>query len=162
MTIHEFSLSKDLEEMDEGDLRSTLEAFMEKHTENVEAYSALEAERDEAASKVEDLEGEIESYTEVVGDLKTKFADIVAAEVPIMTAEEVADRFSLGELIEKADSLGAFSLPAGSKEADEGDEDEPETRFADKPDKAPTGSTEESAFTADAKADLESLLGVEL
>lgn len=157
--MHEFSLEDPIEEMDEADLRSTLDEFMQKHEENVEDYSAVVAERDEFSETVEDLEEQVSEYSETAEHLKAKFAEIVAEESPLFDADEVAERFSLDELISKADSLGAFSLVAETEaeaEEDEAEEDGP--TFADKPDRAPTAESK-TAFRKQAEDDLKAVLG---
>jgi predicted nuclease with TOPRIM domain len=160
--MHKFSLSTPVEEMDEADLRSTLDEFMQKHEENIESYEALETERDQFSEEIESLEGDIEAFSETQDALVGKFSEVVAAEAPLFTAEEVADRFSLEELIAKADSLGAFSLEAAEEaeeDAGEGDEAEEGSTFADKPDRAPTASGNESAFRRDAESAVKSIIG---
>lgn len=163
--MHEFDIDEPVEEMDEGDLRSTLDEFMQKHEENVEDYQALESDRDEFSEKVETLEDEVAEYADTEGTLVEKFATVVADETPMFDAEEVADRFSLGELLEKADAMGAFSLaqdtpqddPDGDEESDEG------TTFDERPDRAPTGSggSDGGSFADAAESDLNELLDLQ-
>lgn len=159
--MHEFTLNKSTDEMEADELRSTLDEFMDKHTENVEDYESVAAERDEFSEKVESLEADVSEYSETAEALQAKFAEVVAEETPLFDADEVAERFSLDELIEKADSLGAFSLAA---EADEGAEEEADegegTTFADKPERAPAVSDgDKSAFREQAESDLRAVLG---
>lgn len=162
--MHEFSLEDPIEEMDEADLRSTLDEFMEKHAENVAEYDELVAERDEFSENVDTLEGEVAEYSETADALRAKFAEAVAEETPLFDADEVAERFSLEELIEKADSLGEFSLAEETVEEtveEEADEEEAgdEPTFADKPDRAPTGEKARSAYREEAESDLKAVLG---
>jgi seryl-tRNA synthetase len=137
---------------------------MEKHGENVAEYEAIEAERDEFSEKVESLESDVSEYSETTEALTAKFAEVVAADIPVMDSDEVAERFSLDELMEKADSLGAFSLATESheeaeEEADEGEEGEGPT-FADKPERGPVPSADDkSAFREQAESDLSDVLG---
>jgi len=154
--MHEFSIDGSVEEMDEGDLRATLDEFMEKHAENVEAYSEVVAERDEFSEQVEDLEGQVEAHDETEAALTEKFSAVVAEESPLFTAEEVADRFSLGELIEKADALGAFSLAAPEEAEPEAEVDD---GFSEKPGKGKVEAGR-GQFSEEASADLDRILGL--
>lgn len=162
MTIHNFSLTKDLTEMNEGELRSTLKAFMEQHTENVEAYEALEGERDEFSERVDALEGEVETA-------QTYFAER-ASEYTHLDTEVIVERFSLDETIEmagEADSAAAAQAEAEyteeTEEADSEDAADSESVFADKPDKAPVVETEETetGFASEAESDLSRILGLQ-
>lgn len=157
--MYEFTLEADIEDMDEGDLRSTLDEFMAKHEENIEAFEAAEAERDSFSEAVEDLEDEVADLTATTDVLGEKFAEIVADASPLFDADEVAGRFSLDELVEKADSLGAFSLPEEAETDDETDEPEEGPTFSDKPEKAPVEGSEGGAFREEAEQDLASILG---
>jgi hypothetical protein len=165
--MHEFDINEPVKDMDEGDLRSTLDEFMEKHEENVADYREIESDRDEFSETVEDLEAEISEYAETEGTLAEKFAEVVAAESDLFDADEVSDRFSLTELIGKADAMGAFSLatetPEGDADAD-GVEGEGNT-FDEKPDRAPTGSGGSgaggSSFADEAENDLKAVLGLD-
>lgn len=165
--MHEFDIDEPVEEMDEGDLRSTLDEFMQKHEQNVEDYREVESERDQFSEKVESLEGEIEDFAATEDTLSEKFAQVVADETPMFDAEEVGDRFSLGELVEKADAMGAFSLATESPEADADPDggDGEDTTFDEKPDRAPTGSggsgADGSSFADEAEDDLNSILGLQ-
>lgn len=161
--MHEFSLSKDIEDMDEGDLRSTLDAFMDKHADNIEAYDDLAAERDEFSEQVEALEGDLETA-------QTYFA-AKASHYTHLDAEVICDRFSLEETIEMAGEAEEAAEAAAEAETeteeefseDEADEaEESESVFADKPDKAPIGGGSTGGVQSDAKADLERVLGVDL
>jgi peptidoglycan hydrolase CwlO-like protein len=157
--MHEFDIDEPVEEMDEGDLRSTLDEFMDKHEDNVADYRELESDRDEISEKVEQLETDVSAYAETEATLAEKFAEVVAAESPMFDAEEVADRFSLGELLAKADAMGAFSLETETPEEDPDAEEEP--TFDEKPDKAPTGSGGSGgSFSATAEEDLNEVLGL--
>jgi predicted nuclease with TOPRIM domain len=165
--MHKFSLETPVEEMDEGDLRSTLDEFMEKHEENVADYESVATERDEFSEKVETLEADAAEFAEVEEALTAKFAEVVAQESSLFDTEEVAERFSLDELIVKADTLGAFTLAADGQETPEdGAEDEGEgSTFANKPDRAPTGSGSSggsgSKFSEEAREDLNMILGLQ-
>jgi hypothetical protein len=165
--MHEFDINEPVEDMDEGDLRSTLDEFMEKHEENVADYQEIESERDDFGEKVETLEDEVSGFQETEGTLAEKFAEIVAAESDLFDAEEVSDRFSLTELIGKADAMGAFSLNTetpGEGADGEGAEGEGNT-FDEKPDRAPTGSGDGgaggSSFADSAEDDLNAVLGLQ-
>ena len=160
--MHEFSLSKDIEDMDEGDLRSTLDAFMDKHADNREAYDDLAAERDEFSEQIEALEGDLQTA-------QAYFAKR-ASDYTHLDAEVICDRFSLEETIEMAgeaeEAAEAAAAAAETEEEfseDEADEaEESESVFADKPDKAPIGGGSTGGVQSDAKADLERVLGVDL
>ena len=165
--MYEFDVNEPVEDMEEDDLRSTLDEFMEKHEENVADYHEVESERDEFSEKVEDLEGTVAEYSETEGTLVAKFAEVVAAETEMFDADEVAERFSLGELIGKADAMGAFSLATERPEGEaggEGAEGEGNT-FDEKPDRAPTGSGGSgaggSSFADSAEDDLNAVLGLQ-
>lgn len=162
--MHEFDIDEPVEDMDEGDLRSTLDEFMQKHEENVEDYQDLETDRDEFSEKVETLEDEVSEYADTEGSLVEKFATVVADESDLFDAAEVADRFSLGELMEKADAMGAFSLAQETPQDDAGDDEAPDegTTFDERPDRAPTGDggSDGSSFADSAESDLNELLGL--
>ena len=165
--MHEFEIDNSVEDMSEGDLRSTLTEFMERHEENVSDYREVESERDEFGEKVETLEGEVAEYAETEGDLTETFAEIVAAETDMFDADEVAERFSLPELMGKADAMGAFSLVSETPDEDvdvDGAGGEGNT-FDEKPDRAPTGSGGSgaggSSFADTAEDDLKALLGLQ-
>lgn len=161
METYEFDKSPD--EMDADEARATLNEFMAEHESNVADYNQLEDERDDLDSEVDELESEVAEFSETESTLVDNFAEVVASESELFEADEVADRFSLGELISKADGLGAFSLDTEPAD-DDVDGDEGNT-FDEKPDTAPTGtggSGGGSQFTDQAKGDLESLLGTDL
>lgn len=152
--MHEFTLNKSTDDMDEDELRSTLDEFMDKHAENVEEYSTLETERDEFSET-------IESLSETTDALQTRFAEVVAEDSSLFGAEIVADRFSLDELMEKADAMGAFSVNTEAAESVESDSDgETESTFTDKPERAPAESgADRSKFRDQAESDLRNVLG---
>lgn len=164
--MHDFDTDEPVEEMSEGDLRSTLSEFMDQHEENVADYREIESERDEFAETVDTLEDEVAEYSETEGELTATFAEIVAAETEMFDAEEVSDRFSLTELMGKADAMGAFSIVPETPDRDvdgEGAEGEGST-FDEKPDRAPTGSGSSgsgSSFADKAEDDLNALLGLQ-
>ena len=145
--MHIFEFKKSPDEMDDEELRSTLTDFMEKHAENVEDYEALESARDEFSEKVEALEGDLETA-------QTYFAD-KASEYTHLDTEVIVERFSLVETIEMAGE----AEEAQFSEADDGDvDDEDETKFSDKPERAPAEGGQ-SKFRDQAESDLESILG---
>jgi hypothetical protein len=163
--MHEFDTNEPVEDMDEGDLRSTLTEFMEKHEENVSDYRDLESDRDEFSEKVEGLEDEVAEYSETEGTLAEKFAEVVANESDLFEADEVSDRFTLAELIGKADALGAFSLASAPPDgdADNGGDGGEGSTFDEKPDRAPTGtgsSGSGGSFADEAERDLKAVLGL--
>lgn len=137
LTMYEFDLSNDIEDMDEGDLRSTLSDFMAKAEDNAEEFSELE-------EQVDELEDDVE--------LASTYFSERASEYVRLDAEMIADRFEFAEIIEMASD-------AEDETDEKGDEDEPETEFDDKPEKAPVDDDDDprSKFSEDAKADLESL-----
>ena len=164
--MYEFDTDEPVEDMSEGDLRSTLTEFMHKHDENVSDYEEVESERDDFSEKVETLQDEVAEYAETEGELTETFAEIVAAETDMFDAEEVSDRFSLTELMGKADAMGAFSIvPDAPDEGTEGEGAEGEgSTFDEKPDRAPTGSGSSgsgSSFADKAEDDLNALLGLQ-
>lgn len=151
--MHEFSLTKEIEDMDEGELRSTLDKFMEKHAENVAAYSDLEDEIDQFSEQVEVLEGDLETA-------QTYFAE-KASDYTHLDTEVIVERFSLSETIEMAGEAteAEFSEP----EADEadGDEADEETRFSERPEKGRLPSDgAKSQFSEQAEADVSRILGL--
>ncbi|MFC7165873.1 MULTISPECIES: hypothetical protein [Halobacteriales] len=150
--MHEFSLTKDIEEMDAGELRSTLDEFMEKHGENVEAYAGLEDDLAEYSEQVEALEGDLETA-------QTYFAE-KAADYTHLEAEVIVERFSLAETIEMAGEAeeAEFSEPEAPEEEAEADE---ETRFSERPEKGRVPSdADKSAFSEQAEDDVSRLLGL--
>ena len=152
--MHEFSLTKDIEEMDAGELRSTLDEFMEKHGENVEAYAGLEDDLAEYSEQVEALEGDLETA-------QTYFAE-KAADYTHLDSEVIVERFSLAETIEMAGEAeeAEFSEPEAPEEEAEADADE-ETRFSERPEKGRVPSEpDKSAFSKQAEDDVSRLLGL--
>ncbi|SEL17931.1 hypothetical protein [Haloferax larsenii] len=152
--MHEFSLTKDIEEMDEGELRSTLDEFMEKHAENVQAFDDLEDEVAEYSEKVEALEGDLETA-------QTYFAE-KASDYTHLDTEVIVERFSLAETIELAgeaeDAEAEFSV---EDEGDEDDEDEAESKFSERPEKGRVPSDgDKTAFSKQAEDDVARLLGL--
>lgn len=160
METYEFDKSPD--EMDTEEARATLTEFMAEHEDNVAEYNQLEDERDDLESEVDELESEVAEFAETEGTLVDNFAEVVAKEWDGLEPDEVADRFSLGELISKAEGLGAFSFATESADDEDGDEG---NTFDEKPDTAPVGtggSGGGSKFSDQARGDLESLLGTDL
>jgi len=153
--MHEFSLTKDIEEMDAGELRSTLDEFMEKHAENVTAYDDLEGEVAEYSEKVEALEGDLETA-------QTYFAE-KAADYTHLETEVIVERFSLAETIEMAGEAeeAAFSEEAPEEEAEFEADEADETRFSERPEKGRVPSDpDNSAFAKQAEDDVSRLLGL--
>jgi chromosome segregation ATPase len=149
--MHEFSLTKEIEDMDEGELRSTLDQFMEKHAENVTAYDDLESQIESYSESVEALEGDLETA-------QTYFAD-KAAEYTHLESGVIVERFSLAETIEMAGEAeeAQFSEP----EADEADEATEESRFSERPEKGRLPSEDgKSQFSKEAEADVSRILGL--
>lgn len=159
--MHEFSLTKDVDDMDESEVRATLADFMDKHAENVEAYEALESEAAEYSENVEALESDLETA-------QAYFAE-KASDYTHLDASVIVERFSLDETIEMAGEAEAAFAEDEADETDEeaefsedeADEDEEsESIFAEKPEKAPvSGSEGKSSFADQAKDDLDFLLG---
>lgn len=152
--MHEFTLTKDIEDMDEGELRSTLDEFMDKHAENVTAYDDLDGEVADYSEQVESLEGDLETA-------QTYFAD-KASDYTHLETEVIVERFSLAETIEMAGEAeeAAFSEPEAPEEEAEADETE-ETRFSERPEKGRVPSdSDKSAFAEQAEDDVSRLLGL--
>ena len=147
--MHKFSLDSSLEDMDEADLRSTLDEFMQKHEENVEDYEAATEACDEFSEKVEALEGDLETA-------QTYFAE-KASEYTHLDTEMIVERFSLAETIDMAGEAeeAQFSQPDGDDVDAEGDD---ETKFSDKPGRAPVDGGQ-SEFRDQAESDLKAVLG---
>jgi predicted nuclease with TOPRIM domain len=161
--MYEFNIEDPVEDMDEADLRSTLNEFMEKHEENRADYAEVEADRDEFGEKVDDLEDEVAAFSDTESTLIDKFAAVVSDETPMFDADEVAERFSLPELLNKADAMGAFSLSAETVEDDPDDDDDGLT-FAEREERSQTGSGGSGGsggnFTDEASKDLDAILGL--
>ena len=150
--MHEFSLTKEIEEMDEGELRSTLDEFMEKHAENVDAFSGLEDEVEQFTEQVESLESDLQTA-------QTYFAE-KAADYTHLGAEVIVERFSLAETIEMAGDAEAAQFSEEEVE-DDTEEAESESRFSEKPEKGRVPEDPDaSAFAEQAKDDVARLLGL--
>lgn len=135
--MYEFSLDDDIEDMNEGDLRSTLSAFMSKAEDNSEEFSKLE-------EQVDELEDDLE--------LASTYFSEKAAEYVRLDPEMIADRFEFEEIIEMASE-------AEDETDEKGDDGESESEFDDNPEQAPVEDDSQpgSKFSEDAKADLESI-----
>lgn len=123
----ELDIQKDVDEMDESELRKTLSDFMEQHKKNTEAHDELRAEWSE---KVEDREEEIEALEGRLSEFKQRRAE-EAAEYTNVPADILAERFEFSELdqiIEEAEESGEFS----EEEEDETEESEYLTDFAER------------------------------
>jgi predicted nuclease with TOPRIM domain len=161
--MYEFTVDEPVDEMDEGDLRSTLTDFMQKHEQNVEDYRDVESDRDEFSDRVDDLEDEVADFSETEGTLAEKFAQIVEADTDLFDADELVDRFSLPELMDKADAMGAFTVAQEDVQPDadgEGEDGEGNT-FTERPDRAPTGEGGEGEFSEEAESDLNEILSLD-
>ncbi len=149
--MKKIELETPIDEMSEADLRETFSQVMEAHEENIAAYNELEEESKEAAEYAETIE-------ELEGDLDNARAYFSekASTVTNIDQELLAERFSMGELVEmagRADEAAAeFSETCDQCETpEECEEDEEcekgdESVFADKPQKSP-------AFSSDALED---------
>ncbi|NUC72552.1 hypothetical protein HTZ84_09560 [Haloterrigena sp. SYSU A558-1] len=151
--MHEFSLTKDIEDMDEGELRSTLDEFMEKHAENITAYGDLEDDVAEYSEKVEALEGDLETA-------QTYFAE-KASDYTHLETEVIVERFSLVETIEMAGEAEEAEFSEPEADEVEGEDEDDETRFSERPEKGRVPSdSDKSAFSAQAEDDVSRLLGL--
>jgi hypothetical protein len=153
----ELDVQKDIDEMSESELRTTLTDFIDKHRANVDAYDELQTEFDDTVSEKDER---IESLEERVDEFKQKKA-AEAAEYVKMPEGILAERFSFAELeqiIEEAEEAGAdgeFSEDEDTSE-DADDEDEALTEFADRPPKGQRDSERPSEFRDRAKSRLAS------
>jgi regulator of replication initiation timing len=113
-------LDTPIEEMEIDDLRTTFSAVMDAHDENLSQTETLEGEKAEYAEQVEALETELE-------EVKTYFAE-KASETTTLDVEILCDRFSLAELQDMA-------AEAEEQAVSDADDDEPEGKFSEKPEK---------------------------
>ncbi|ELY49888.1 hypothetical protein [Natronorubrum bangense] len=163
--MKKIELETPIDEMSEADLRETFSQVMDAHEENITAYSELEetaGKATEYAEHIEDLESDLEAA-------RAYFSE-KASTVTNIDQELLAQRFSMGELVEMtgradeaAEARFSEEQEATEQEADEGAVDEPETVFADKPQKSPAFSSDalESRKEA-ARARLSSVGGISL
>jgi hypothetical protein len=141
--FNDVELEKDVEDMEEDELRETLTDFMEVHQSNQEAYDATVTEYSE----------QLEAAEERVSQFKEERAE-EAAEYSNVPVDIMVERFSFAELdqiIEEGDEK--FS------EEDEDDESEGsellDTEFSEKPEKGRT-DTGSAKYRERAKDKLES------
>jgi predicted nuclease with TOPRIM domain len=145
--MKKIELSTPVEEMELDDLRTTFSEVLEAHNENIEQYSDLKESLESKDSEIEALQADLDTS-------KSYFADR-AQEYTNLSAEMLADRFSLTELVELADAsdeaeaefseeeVGAEAPVEGEEEGDEGAADEGVSLFADKPSKVPEFSEDD-------------------
>lgn len=151
MTIHEFELDDDVKDASADELLDTLNEFMQKHEENVEAYRELE-------SDFSDTEDEVEAKQDTIDTMKTYFAEKVAETAPLFDADEVAERYDAEDLMEKA---GAAETEFSEEEDADPSE---ETKFDEKPQKSreepgESSPDQKSSFVSQAADDYERLTG---
>lgn len=118
-----------IEEMETDDLRTTFSKVLEAHNDNIAEVADLETELGEYAEQVETL-------TEQVEGVKAYFAEKASATTSL-EVDLLVDRFSLDELQDMAaDADAKFSeeLEPETETETEGGE---ETKFSEKPPKAP-------------------------
>jgi len=152
--MHEFSLTKDVDDMDESEVRTTLADFMDKHAENIAAYGDLEGEVAEYSEKVEALEGDLETA-------QAYFAE-KASDYTHLDSEVIVERFSLDETIEMAGEAESATEAEYAEEEPEVDDDDEESEsvFAERPEKAPvSGGDKGGRFADQAEDDLDFILG---
>lgn len=111
----EMDIQKDVDEMEESELRKTLTDFMEQHEKNTKAHDELRAEWSE---KVEDREQKIEALEERLGEFKQRRAE-EAAEHVNMPADILAERFDFSELDQIIDEAEEFSEEPEEDESEE-------------------------------------------
>lgn len=123
----ELGIEKDVDEMEESELRETLSDFMEEHTKNKEAYDSLRTEfqdeLDEKDERIEDLESRVSEFKQDKAE--------EAAEHVKMPADVLAERFEFSELEQIIEEAEEFSE---DDETTEGEESESDylTDFADR------------------------------
>ncbi|WP_241430578.1 hypothetical protein [Natronorubrum sulfidifaciens] len=154
--------------MSEADLRETFSQVMEAHESNVEELEDLEEQAGNAAeysAKLEELEGDLE--------VAASYFSTKASEVTNIDEELLAERFSMGELVEmagRADEAAAdFSetcenctTPQECEEDGECKEGD-ESVFADKPQKSPKFSADKLEDRKEAaKSRMKSIGGISL
>ncbi|MFC6717897.1 hypothetical protein ACFQGT_09680 [Natrialbaceae archaeon GCM10025810] len=140
--MKKIELETPIEEMSEADLRETFSQVMEAHEENIAEFSELQEQAEQAAEyseKIEELESDLD-------EAKAYFS-AKASEVTNISEELLAERFSMGELVEmagRADEAAAeFAEAPETDDADEeADEEAEESVFAEKPAKAPKFSAD--------------------
>ena len=132
--------------MELDDLRTTFSEVLAAHNENIEQYGDLKDSLESKDSEIESLQADLDTS-------KSYFADR-AQEYTNLSAEMLADRFSLSELVELADASDEASAEFSEEEAEEveapveeeaeEEADEP-SLFADKPSKVPSFSEDDMA-----------------
>lgn len=146
--MKKIELSTPIEEMELDDLRTTFSEVLAAHNENIEQYGDLKDSLESKDSEIESLQADLDTS-------KSYFADR-AQEYTNLSAEMLADRFSLSELVELADASDEASAEFSEEEAEEveapveeegeaeEEADEP-SLFADKPSKVPSFSEDDMA-----------------
>lgn len=119
MTVFKpYEFGGDLEEADKETLVETLTDFMEKHTENAEAFETLESDLSDVQAEYDALQDQVTSFKE---DLAKE-----AAEGTPLTEEELV-QFDLDRLAEIAGDSGKTQETTEAPEEPE----EPESKFSE-------------------------------
>lgn len=111
----ELDLGKEVDDMDEEELRTTLSDFMQEHEQNIEAYDGLETEHKEQLSEKDER---IEDLQDRVSEFKQARAEDAAEHVK-MPADVLAERFSFAELDQIIEEAEEFAEEDESEEESE-------------------------------------------
>lgn len=126
--MQEIEFNKNLDEMNEPELRATFRDFRTTYTEAKEDYDELQNKVEQYKQEAE----EAEDRAEVVDELHPKFSAMFA-EMKDLDEEMVEDKFSTDELVEELEDADAFQL---SLPVDEDENEEEEREFSDKEQKS--------------------------
>lgn len=140
--MKQIEFKKNLDEMNDAELRATLREFRTEYSEAQEDYEDLENKVDDLQEFQEKYE-EVEEKVETLEDLHPKFAEL-ASEVKELDTEILEEKFSTDELYDILDDADVFSLPVSENEDGE---DEEETEFAEKEQKSKKTNKDESEFS---------------
>lgn len=129
--MQEFEFKKDLDEMNDAELRATLREFRSNYADAKEDYDSLQNKVEEYK---EDLESEKER-TEVLDELHPKFASMFA-EMKDLDEEIVQDKFGVNELADELEEANAFQLETIESDSEAEAEEEDESTFNEREQKS--------------------------
>lgn len=145
----EFSNPVVIERSDLDELEAAAETDGDEYEElrdEIERLADIKEERDDLRDRVDELK-EYEERLSEVDEMRDALASDLADEIDHFDADELSENFSVSELREKIDAVGA-----GDETDDESDTEELEGETdaeADDPDPAPRGGTETEELEAE-------------
>lgn len=139
--MREIEFNKDLDEMNDAELRATLREFRTNYNEAKSEYDELQ---DKAEKFETDLEASEEAQ-ETIDDLKPRFASMFA-EMKDLDEEMVEDKFSVDELVEELEEADAFQLDLDIDDDVEDDVEDDDSKFSEREQKSRQVDGEKSKY----------------